>query len=49
MVVMVAVVISLGRGSSAVDTGLQDDAVCDRVVGHTAGHMMEGFVACLLA
>ena len=33
MVVVVVAVISLGRGSSVVDRGLQDDAVCDRVVG----------------
>ena len=33
VVVVVVVVVSLGRGSSVVGTGLQDDAVCDRVVG----------------
>ena len=33
VVVVVVVVVSLGRGSSVVGTGLQDDVVCDRVVG----------------
>ena len=33
MVVVVVVVVSLGRGSSVVGTGLQDDAACDHVVG----------------
>ena len=33
VVVVVVVVVSLGRGSSVVGTGLQDDVVCDRVAG----------------
>ena len=33
VMVVVVVVVSLGRGSSVVGTGLQDDAACDCVVG----------------
>ena len=33
VVVVVVVVVSLGRGSSVVGTGLQDDVVCDHVAG----------------